>query len=61
MVWDEHLVDNGELLPHVLMADVGRFIASHFTEEHTDPNALPSEADVSRVLAVLDIAPARWR
>jgi len=31
-VMDEHLQDNGELLVHVLMADLLRYIGAHFTQ-----------------------------
>ena len=52
----EHLADNEELLPHVLMADCGRFVASHFVGSTEIVGGVPSEDDVRSVLSVLNTA-----
>ena len=42
LAMEEHLADNNTLLPHALMADCGRFVASYFTGEKkiaSDPPA----------------------
>jgi hypothetical protein len=54
----EHLADNEELLPHVLMADCGRFLASHFVGTGEAVGGVPSEDDVCGVLSVLNTAMA---
>jgi hypothetical protein len=47
----EHVADNGEVLPHVLMADLLRHVGSHFQATGV---ARPSRAEVEAVLAILD-------
>lgn len=55
----EHLADNEELLPHVLMADCGRFVSSHYSGSAETMGGVPSEDEVSRVLSVLNTA-MKW-
>jgi hypothetical protein len=49
----EHLADNDELLPHLLMADLLRYVGSHFQDTEA---VRPSRAEVQAVLAILDAA-----
>jgi hypothetical protein len=53
-VREEHMRDNDELLLHVLMSDLLRFVGSHFTGASTVPADPPTENDVKAVLQVLD-------
>ncbi len=53
-VINDHLRDNGELLAHVLMADLLRYIGSHFTRSSTVPAEPPTAAEVQTMLQVLD-------
>lgn len=53
---DEHLADNGSLLPHLLMEACGRFIASHFSGLSDLPGDIPGKDEVCRVLDVLETA-----
>ena len=53
---DEHLNDHQELLPHVLMADCERFIASYFTGPSSIAGGVPSEDELGQVLSVLETA-----
>ena|SRR2546426_12836162 len=55
-VVDEHMRDNDELLAHVLMSDLLRYIASHFTGLSTVPAVPPTAAEVRTMLQVLDAA-----
>ncbi len=50
---DEHLADNGDRLPHILMADVGRFVSSYFTTEEAVALERPSKDELQQVLNVL--------
>ena len=52
----EHIADNGEILGHMLMGDVGRLIESHFTGSSTIAVGPPTEDQVRAVLGVLDQA-----
>jgi hypothetical protein len=47
----EHLAANDELLPHVLMADLLRYVGSHF---QGDEKSRPPKAEIQAVLAILD-------
>ena len=55
---DEHLADHDQLLPHVLMADCGRFVGSYFTGEKRIASDAPSAVELRNVLAMLDAAMA---
>jgi hypothetical protein len=50
----EHIADNGELLPHLLMADLLRYIGSHFEPSNT--NKGPTKQELLAVLELLDTA-----
>ena len=50
----ERLTDNDERLPHVLMADCGRFVASYFTGEKVSASDPPSAVELRNVLTVID-------
>ena len=52
----EHIADNDEILGHLLMGDVGRFIESYFTGSSTIEVGPPTEDQVHAVLEVLDRA-----
>lgn len=54
----EHIADNGEILPHVLMEDVGRLIGGLFTGSTNLVVGPPTEGEARAVLAVLDDAMA---
>ena len=56
VVVNEHLRDNGELLAHVLMADLLRYIGSYFTRSSTIGAEPPTAAEVRTMLQVLDAA-----
>ena len=56
LVMEEHLADNDALLPHVLMADCGRFVASYFTGEKKMAGDPPSADELRGVLAAIDAA-----
>jgi hypothetical protein len=53
-VMAEHLDDNGELLPHLLMSDLLRYIGRSFASNGNDGAA--SRGEVTAVLALLDTA-----
>jgi hypothetical protein len=53
---EEHLADYDELLPHVLMADCSRLVASYFTGAPTIASGPPNERELQSVLSVLDRA-----
>ena len=53
---EEHLAGNDELLPHVLMGDCGRFVASYFTGAQTIASGPTDERELQSVLSVLDRA-----
>ncbi len=55
-LWDEHLADNHELLDHLLMADLGRFVAAFFTGQPEPIGGAPSESEVRAIMGVLDSA-----
>ena len=46
----EHVLDNGELLPHVLVADLLRYVGAYF-----EPDASPRPATLGEVQAVLEV------
>ena len=48
----QHLSDNRELLPHVLMADLLRHVGAFFESSHSASS--PSEAEVKAIMALLD-------
>lgn len=54
-VAQEHLEDNGELLPHLLMADLLRYVGASLS---SSGESLASQSEVLAVLAVLDAAAA---
>ncbi len=58
-VVDQHLRDNDELLAHVLMADLLRYVGSHFTRSSTIPAQPPTAEEVRTMLQVLDGAIAQ--
>lgn len=51
----EHLEDNGELLPHLLMADLLRYVGASLS---SSGESLASQSEILAVLAVLDAAAA---
>jgi len=51
---EAHLRDNDELLPHLLMADVARFVASFFAGGTGSLVPAPSDEALARTLALLD-------
>jgi len=55
---DEHVANNhGELLGHVLIPDVERFVASRFTGQIVEPaTVVPTESEVRGMMAALDAA-----
>jgi hypothetical protein len=53
---EEHYADNGEILCHVLIADLGRLVAGYFTGKTSLVVGPPNEAELRGVLAVLDSA-----
>jgi hypothetical protein len=53
-VKEEHVRDNDEVLFHVLMSDLLRYVGSHFTGVPTVPAQQPTEREVKAVLQVLD-------
>src|SRR5206468_2870051 len=57
-VLDDHVRDNDELLPHVLMADLLRYLGSYFTREILVPAPPPNGDELNRALLVLDNAMA---
>jgi len=50
----EHMTDNGELLSHVLMGDVLRFLESHFSGKPCVGAEPPTADQVRAALQVLD-------
>jgi hypothetical protein len=54
-VMAEHLADNGELLPHLLMSDLLRYIGRSFKSNGNNDPA-PSRSEITAVLALLDTA-----
>ena len=55
-VVDEHLRDNERLLPHLLMADLLRYIGSHFTQSPTGAALPPTAVELKTILQALDKA-----
>jgi hypothetical protein len=53
-VKEEHIRDNDDLLIHVLMSDLLRYLGSHFTGVSTVPAQPPSANEVKGVLQILD-------
>lgn len=53
---NEHYRDYGELLAHVLMADLLRFVGSHFTGNALPEAPPPTTREVNEILMVLDSA-----
>jgi hypothetical protein len=53
-VMAEHLADNGELLPHLLMSDLLRYVGRSFESNANDQ--APSRDEITAVLALLDTA-----
>lgn len=51
---EEHIKDFDEVLPHLLMADIGRVIESGFTGRSTLGLTPPSQDEIRAVLAVLE-------
>jgi hypothetical protein len=51
---ENHLNYNDELLPHLLMADVGRAVGSFFTENANLSVGRPTEMELRAVLSVLN-------
>lgn len=51
---EEHVADNGEVLGHLLMGDVGRLFEGFFTGTTNLPIGQPTDGEVRAVLAVLD-------
>jgi len=58
LIMKRHLADNDTLLPHLLMADCGRFVASYFTGEKTIASDRPTADELRGVLAAIDAAMA---
>jgi hypothetical protein len=52
-VAQEHFVDNGELLPHLLMADLLRYIGASANRASVTP---ASETEIRAALSVLEFA-----
>jgi hypothetical protein len=55
-VKDEHLRDNDELLLHVLMADLLRYLGSHFIHPLAVAARPPTASELKAVLQILDAA-----
>jgi len=53
---EEHYADNGELLCHILIADLGRLVAGYFTGKTNIIVGPPTERELRAILAVLDSA-----
>ena len=53
---DQHLRDYEELLPHLLMADVARYVASYFADATGAQVPPPSREELGRTLALIDAA-----
>ena len=53
---DEHLLDNDEILPNVLMSDLGRLVAGYFTGSTNLEIGPPTETELRAILAILDAA-----
>jgi hypothetical protein len=51
---EQHYADNGELLCHILIADLGRLVAGYFTGKTNIVVGPPTEAGLRAILAVLD-------
>jgi len=49
----EHVADNGRVLPHVLMGDLGRYVESYFTANASVASKIPAESELRGVLALL--------
>jgi len=50
----EHLRDNDELLPHLLMSDLLRYIGSHFSGNAYMDALPPNPEQIRAILALLD-------
>jgi len=53
-VMDEHFRDNDELLAHLLMADLLRYLGSHFTHSSAVAAVPPTAGELKAVLQILD-------
>jgi len=49
-----HIEDYGELLAHVLMGDLLRFVQSHFSGELREGAAAPTQVEMQAIFDVLD-------
>ena len=56
VVMEEHLRYYGELLPHVLIADLLRYLGSHFRKTSQVEPSPPTAAELEGVLLLLDAA-----
>lgn len=53
-VYDEHIADFDELLPHVFLGAVARYVANGFTSGDQDPLHRSHRIDAEKVLRVLE-------
>ena len=51
---EEHYADNGEMLCHIIVADVGRLVAGYFTGKTNLVLSPPNETELRAILAVFD-------